>query len=36
MKRLPREEIGRLMRLLAAGDLDALEREPWQTGYPKG
>ena len=36
IKRLSRGEIGRVMRLLAAGDLDALEREPWQTGYPKG
>ena len=35
IKGLPREEIGRLMRLLAAGDLAALEREPWEPGYPR-
>jgi len=35
IKRLPRAEIGRLMRLLAAGDLAALEREPWEPGYPR-
>jgi hypothetical protein len=35
IKRLPREEIARLMRLLAAGDLAALESEPWEPGYPR-
>jgi hypothetical protein len=35
IKRLPRSEISRLMRLLAAGDLAALEREPWEPGYPR-
>ncbi len=35
IKGLPRDEISRLMRLLAAGDLAALEREPWEPGYPR-
>ena len=35
IKRIPREEIGRLMRLLATGDLAALDREPWEAGYPR-
>jgi hypothetical protein len=35
IKRLPRHEIARLMRLLATGDLAALEREPWEPGYPR-
>jgi len=35
IKSLSRGEVVRLMRLLAAGDLDALEREPWLAGYPR-
>ena len=35
IKGLPRDKVGRLMRLLAAGDLAALEREPWEPGYPR-
>jgi len=35
IKRLPRDEVARLMRLLAAGDLAALELEPWEAGYPR-
>jgi len=34
-KGLPRDDIARLMRLLAAGDLAALELEPWEPGYPR-
>jgi hypothetical protein len=28
-----REKLIELMERLARGDLDALEREPWQPGY---
>ena len=35
IKRLSRNEIGRLMRMLAAGDMASLEGEPWEAGYPQ-
>ena len=33
MDGVPREKIIELMQTLARGDLEALEREPWQQGY---
>jgi hypothetical protein len=33
MNGVPREKTIELMEKLARGDLDALEREPWQVGY---
>jgi hypothetical protein len=33
MRPVPRAVVRDLFRLVAAGDLDALEAEPWQPGY---
>jgi len=33
MRNVSRDEVLELWRLLAEGDLEALENEPWQPGY---
>lgn len=33
MSNIPREKLLEMMEALAKGDLEAIEREPWQPGY---